>query len=241
MHPGSIPGEASISVSSTTPIARRGSRMTSFALQRRVMVENQIRPFDVTDLAVLAAFEEVPRERFVPPQGRDLAYSDREAPLSAPGRYLLAPMVLARMIQGAGVAPDAHVLDVAGGTGYSAAVLARLARSVAALEPDPGLAALAREALAGTGVTPVEGPIEDGVPTGAPYDVILVNGAVEVEPRSLFEQLAQDGRLVCVLGAGRAAKVMLYRRTGDDIGGWPLFDAAAPLLPAFRHAPAFVF
>ena len=223
--------------------------MLDFAKARRMMVDSQLRTFDVNDLAVLAAFDEVPRERFVPPGRESLAYMDQDLPVAedvngAERRFMLSHMVLARMIQALELKPGDKVLDVAPGLGYSSAVLARLGCSVIALEADEDLAAQLRRRLAAAGVEGAivgSGPLEHGYPDAAPYDAILVNGAVETRPDALLRQLADRGRLVCVEGRGRSARATLTVRSGDAYGSRPLFDAAAPPLAAFRAEPGFVF
>jgi protein-L-isoaspartate(D-aspartate) O-methyltransferase len=223
--------------------------MLDFAKARRMMVDSQLRTFDVNDLAVLAAFDEVPREAFVPAGRESLAYMDQDIPVSDGAgarerRFMLASMVLARMIQALEVGPGDKVLDVACGLGYSSAVLARLGCSVIALETDEALAEEARRRLGWCGVEGVmiaAGALERGYPEAAPYEAILVNGAVEVRPDGLLRQLGEGGRLVCVEGRGRAARATLYVRAGDAFGSRPLFDAAAPALGAFRAEPGFVF
>jgi len=223
--------------------------MLDFAKARRMMVDSQLRTFDVNDLALLAAFDEVPRERFVPPGREGLAYMDQDLPVMAAGegaerRFMLAPMVLARMIQALELKPGDKVLDVACGLGYSSAILSRLGCAVIALEANGDLAGEARRRLAQNGVEGVmvtAGPLEGGCPDAAPYDAILVNGCVETRPEGLLRQLADRGRLACVEGRGRAASATLTVRSGDAFGSRPLFDAAAPALAAFRAAPGFVF
>jgi protein-L-isoaspartate(D-aspartate) O-methyltransferase len=224
--------------------------MPDIAAQRRLMVDSQLRTFDVNDPAVLHAMATVPRELFLPEPLRPLAYSDQALRIGDPAdpaaaRVMLMPMVLARMIQVAGVAPGARVLDVASGAGYSAAVMARIGARVTALENDPALTAMAKAALTAvevTGVAPVTGPLEQGWPETSPYDVILVEGAFEVEPKTLLAQLAEGGRLVGIEGAGRSARVMLYTKArGGDVGGRPVFDAGAPVLASFRRPAEFVF
>jgi protein-L-isoaspartate(D-aspartate) O-methyltransferase len=220
--------------------------MMDFAIARRAMVDSQLRPSDVTDQELLAAMLEIPRERFVPAGLAGVAYLDRDLPVD-PKRALLKPMVLARMIQAAGLQTGERVLDVACGTGYSSAILARLSASVTALEDDADRARRCGEIFAqltplGTGnVVAVGGPLEAGWPAGAPYDVILVNGACETEPHGLIRQLAEGGRLIAVMGTGPIGKATLFRKDHGEIGSRPLFDAAAPALPAFAKAPAFVF
>ena len=187
----------------------------------------------------------VARERFVPARLADLAYIDQDLPIAGAGagdRFLLKPATLARLLQAADVESSDRVLDVGCGTGYAAAVLAGLAAEVVALEQEATLAAEARKQLAGlANVQVVEGPLEAGHKAGAPYDLILVEGAVEVVPPALLEQLAEGGKLVTVVGYGRAAAATVYTRADGDVGDRPVFDAAAPALPGFRKPKAFVF
>jgi protein-L-isoaspartate(D-aspartate) O-methyltransferase len=214
-----------------------------FAIARRMMVDGQIRPADVTDPYLLTAMLEIPRERFVPEALANLAYLDTALRIDA-ARTLLTPMALARLIRSSEVTSRDRVLDVACGTGYSSAILARLAADVVALEDDAARAGRCRETLRLTGVANVTvetGPLDAGWSARAPYDVILVNGAFEVEPHGLFAQLAEGGRLVGVLGSGPDGKAILYRKDRGEIGSRPLFDSAATLLPAFAKAPAFTF
>ncbi len=218
-----------------------------FAAARRTMIDTQLRTYDVSDLEVLAAIEAVAREGFVSAGQRPFAYVDHQIVVTAGediSRTLLAPMVLARMIQSAQVRPDDRVLDVAGGSGYSAAVLSRLAGDVVALEEMDPMAALARRSLdaAGCGaVRTVSGPLAAGVRSEAPFDLIFVNGAMDVDPDGLFAQLSDGGRLVGLKGRGRSGRVMVYRKAGDGISGRPVFDAAAPPLPGFARAEVFTF
>jgi protein-L-isoaspartate(D-aspartate) O-methyltransferase len=224
--------------------------MIDFATARRMMVDGQIRPNDVTDLRIIAAMLEVPRERFLPAAKMALAYLDLDIPVvegpdGRPRRRLLKPMLLGKMIQAAEIGAEDSVLDVGCGTGYASAVIATLARSVVALEEDAALALAAKENLYALGVTTVSvetGPLASGYPGRAPYDVILLEGASEIEPQTLFPQLRDGGRLVCVRSGGTAVgKALVYRRSGDDVSGWPVFDATASVLPGFAAAPAFVF
>jgi protein-L-isoaspartate(D-aspartate) O-methyltransferase len=215
--------------------------MTDFAAARRNMVDGQVRTADVTDLRILAAMQEVPRERFLPPALAGLAYLDLDVPLGG-GRRLLKPMVFAKLIQAAAPAGTDRVLDVGCATGYGAAVLARIAGQVVALEQDPELAKTATAALADeANVSTASVPLVEGWPPGAPYDVILLEGAAEQVPPALLRQLSDGGRLACVLGAGPDARATLYRRSGDDIGARPLFNATAAVLPGFVKPPEFAF
>jgi protein-L-isoaspartate(D-aspartate) O-methyltransferase len=226
--------------------------MTDFAAPRLAMVESQLRPNEVTDRRLLAAMLTLPRERFVPPKLRGLAYMDEAIQVfpsvdGAPARFLLAPMVLARLIQLAAVEPGDEVLDIGCTTGYSTTVLSRLARRVVGLEPEPELAEAAREALRDHGIANaeiVEGPLDRGHPAGAPYDVILVNGAVREPPEALFPQLKPGGRLAVVVlsgaNSGTQGKAFLFVKIGEEASGRPYFDAGAQLLPGFIPARAFV-
>ena len=217
--------------------------MNLFPAARRLMVDGQIRTADVTDSRILAAFGQVPRERFVPADEADLAYLDRDTPVGH-GRRLLKPMVLARMIHALAIDAGDRVLDVGAATGYSSAILARLDASVLALEENADLAQAAERTLAAldsANVTVRQGPLTAGWPAEGPYDAILLNGAVERLPDAFTTQLSEGGKLVCVMRRNTAAKVMLYRAGGGELSGRVLFDAAAPLLPGFVAPPEFVF
>jgi protein-L-isoaspartate(D-aspartate) O-methyltransferase len=223
--------------------------MEDFDALRTRMVDRQLRTEDVTDYAILAAMGELPREQFVPPRLRSLAYIDvdlsvKDAGGALPARYLMEPAPFARLIQAAEIEPTDIVLDVGCATGYSTAVLARLADSVVAVEVDAELAVLAGENLVDLGVANaavVTGPLTAGYPSEGPYDVIFLGGAVEVVPDTLFEQLKEGGRLVGVVGYGRAAQAVLFTRTSGDIGSRPLFNAHLQPLPGFNKLKAFVF
>jgi len=223
--------------------------MNDYVTLRTKMVDGQLRTQGVTDLDVLAAIGEVPREHFVPAKSRPLAYIDadilvKEAGEGGEARYLMEPAPFARLVQLAGIGKSDIVLDIGCGTGYSAAVLARLADSVVALESDPELAQQASEALVELGidnVAVVETLLESGYPSEGPYDVVFVDGAVEMVPEALFQQLKVGGRLVAVVGFGRAAPVMVYTRSNDEVAGRAAFDADVRPLPGFRKPRAFVF
>jgi protein-L-isoaspartate(D-aspartate) O-methyltransferase len=210
---------------------------------RRHMVDGQIRTADVTNPSLIAAMRAVPRELFVPPAQATLAYSDGDINLGQ-GRALLRPIVLGKLIQGADLRPGDQVLDIGCGTGYCAAVLAHMGAAVVALEEDPDLARQAEAALAKAvagQVAVVRGPLAAGWPAAAPYDLILLDGAIEVAPDALGRQLKPNGRLAAIFGRGPAAKAMIYRQIEGHLVGRPIFDAAAPLLPGFAAPPAFVF
>ncbi len=217
--------------------------MTDFATARRHMVDGQIRTTDVTDLRILTAMDEVAREAFLPPALAGIAYLDLAPPVGeGGGRHMLKPAAFAKLVQAAEIADTDRVLDVGCASGYGAAVLARVAGQVVALEQDPAMVKAATGALAGEAkVSVVSGPLNEGWPSGAPYDVILLEGAAEVVPPALFQQLAEGGRLACILGAGPGAKATVYRRGGADIGARAVFDAAASVLPGFAKPLEFAF
>jgi protein-L-isoaspartate(D-aspartate) O-methyltransferase len=215
-----------------------------FALARRMMVDGQVRTRDVFDTNLLAAMAEIPRERFVPPEQAALAYVDRNVPLTPQGsRCLLQPMVLSHLLQAADIAEHEHVLDVGCATGYTAAIVARLAGTVVALEEDRMLAATARRVLGelAPAVKIVEGPLQAGWPELGPYDVIVLEGATEVIPPALFGQLKDGGRLVTIDGVRPGAKATVFWSVKGEVSCRPLIEAAAPLLPGFAKPPAFVF
>jgi protein-L-isoaspartate(D-aspartate) O-methyltransferase len=222
--------------------------MFDTAAARRMMVDCQVRTADVTNLDLIDAMLAVPRELFVPSALAGLAYLDSDIAIGG-GRALLKPMVLAKLIQAAGLSANDHVLDVACGTGYSSAILSRLAGSVVALEEDASLAGLARQALSAVAasqvsacqISVVTGPLTAGWAAAGPYDFILLNGATEVTPETYAGQLKPHGRLACIYRAGPAGKAMLYRLVEGQLVGRPIFDATAPLLPGFVAPPAFVF
>jgi len=223
--------------------------MADFSAARRMMVDGQIRTNGVTDQRLIAAMLDIPREAFVPRARRELSYLDldiavSEAASGKPARHLLKPMTIAKLLQAAAPSPGDRALDVGCTSGYSSAVLARVTASVVAVEAEASLAAQAKAALSDAGIANVEvvtGALASGAAAKGPYDVIVMEGAAEFVPQALLDQLAEGGRLVCILGLGPAAKATIYSRNRGDIGSRPVFDAAAPALPGFTKAPAFVF
>ena len=217
--------------------------------QRTNMVESQVRPSDVTDRRIIRAMLEVPRERFVPASLQALAYMDETVPAiegagGRPGRFLLAPRIFAKLVQLAEIGPDAVVLDVGCATGYSTAILGRLAKAVVAVEVDAALAARATQTLRQLGVNNavvIEGALEGGAPSHAPFDAILLNGAVPRMPQELLEQLKDGGRLVAVIADGAFGRAQVWRRTGKVFDPRPVFDAGAQPLPGFSRQVEFVF
>ncbi len=215
----------------------------NFAAARANMVESQLRPNKVTDDALLEAFANVPRELFVPPPLRNVAYVDEDVPLGN-GRFLMEPMILGRLLQLAAIEASNVVLDVGCATGYGSAIMAQLANTVVAVESDPALAALATAALAELScdnVAVIETGLELGAPHQAPYHVIVIEGAVEVIPQPIFDQLGEGGRLVSVVNRDGVRRATLFVRTAAAVSSRPAFDAAVPVLPGFRETAGFVF
>ena len=224
--------------------------MIDYATKRRHMVESQLRPNGITDARITSAMFELPREAFVPAALQALAYIDEDIAINdrASGqkrRFLMEPMVFARLVQLAEIGPEDIVLDVGCGLGYSTAILARLSGSVVALEDDETLRLGAAENLAANGVTNaavVQGPLADGYPKEAPYDVIFVNGQVPEVPPSLLEQLKDGGRLVAVIDQGPVGKASLFSRHKSATSRRIAFDASIGRLPGFEEVePSFVF
>ncbi len=217
--------------------------MTDYAAARKQMVDSQLLPNKVTDARLIEAMSAVPREAFLPQSRRGVAYVDEDVQV-APGRYVIEPMVFARMLQEAAIRKTDAVLDVGCATGYSTAVLARIAGVVVAVEEDIALAAQASANLASTGVenaAVTAGPLNAGYPAQAPYDVIVLEGSVEEVPAPLLDQLGEGGRLVAVLAGRGMGKATLYTRSGGVIGHRQLFDAGLPPLPGFAREAGFVF
>jgi protein-L-isoaspartate(D-aspartate) O-methyltransferase len=222
--------------------------MTDFTAARLNMVESQVRPNGITDRRIIAAMEDVPREMFVPERFRAVAYVDEDVPL-APAeekqgpRVLIEAMTFARLLQHAEIKPEDRVLVVGAGTGYGAAVIARIAAHVVALESDPGLVSEARERLVGLrSVVVVEGWLPAGAMAQQPFNVIVLEGRAEEVPQSLLSQLAEGGRLVAVVGETVLARAKVFSKAGQTIAVRDAFDASVAALPGFgKKKPAFVF
>jgi protein-L-isoaspartate(D-aspartate) O-methyltransferase len=221
--------------------------MSGFSTARQKMVDGQVRPSDVTDLRIIDAMLAVPREAFVPQSQRALAYLDLDLDVSegAPAkRFLIKPAVIAKMLQAAEIQDTDKVLVAGCATGYAAALVAKLAAQVTATECDPSLAAKTREVLTQLGlgnVTVQAAAVAEGNPANAPYDVIVLDGATEVTPDSLYRQLKEGGRLVGVFAMTKPQRAMIVTRSPGDFGNRALFDAAVPVLPGLERLPAFVF
>jgi len=221
--------------------------MSGYSTARQKMVDGQVRPSDVTDVRIIDAMLAVPREAFVPEAKRALAYLDLDLDVSEGGaapRFLIKPVVLAKMLQAAEIKETDRVLVVGCATGYAAAVIAQFTTQVTATECDSALAAKAGAALAANGCGNVAvrtAAGAEGDPANGPYDVIVLNGATEVVPERLFAQLRNGGRLVGVFAMSRPARATLVTSSHSDFGHRALFDAAAPVLPGMERVPAFVF
>jgi len=218
--------------------------MINFEQCRRNMVECQLRTNKVTDEGVLAAMGRVPREVFTGPEYETIAYVDEDLPIGY-GRYLMEPMVLARMLQAARIGAEDVILDIGCGSGYSAAVCAQIGATVVAVESDPRLAADATRIMAeleADNVVVVVGTLKDGYQAQAPYDVIVFSGSVPEIPAAVQGQLSQGGRLVAVLmedeGPGRA---VVMERSGSRIETRTICDPSIPPLPGFEREKGFVF
>ncbi|BDA84334.1 protein-L-isoaspartate O-methyltransferase [Aureimonas sp. SA4125] len=214
-----------------------------FAAARIKMVDNQVRTTDVTDARILRALLSVPRETFVPEARRSLAYIDDDLSLGE-GRFLMEASPFARLLQLAGIGAGDRVLVIGCGSGYSAAVVAQLAADVVVVESSSSLAQAARDGLAQSAVsncTVIEGPLTDGHAAGAPYDVVFVEGAVDVVPAGLFKQLAESGRLIVVEGLGNAGFAVAYLNEEGVISRRTAFNCSVKPLPGFAQPRAFSF
>ncbi len=222
--------------------------MIDYLQARTTMVDCQLRPNGVTDLAVLEAFSTVPREEFVPSRSRALSYTDEDIAVQPDStghsaRYLMAPMALAKLISLAGIEKDDIVLDIGCASGYSTALLSLLCNSVVALECDEDLARQAGEKLTELNydnAVVVSGALEDGYASEGPYDIIFIGGAVDRVPEALFSQLKDGGRLAVVEGVGNAGVARLYTKNGDIASGRSGFNCAVKPLPGFQVAEEFV-
>lgn len=215
--------------------------MNDFETRRRMMVDTQVRPSDVTKYPIIDAMLQVPRELFVPESLRAVAYVGGNLALGG-GRALLAPRTLSKMLEALNVTPGDLVLDIGVATGYSAAVLAQLAEAVVAVEEDNALAKEAESALSEVGadnVAVVTGPLAQGAAKHGPYDVILLDGAVEILPAGIESQLGEHGRIAALFMDGRLGVVRVGHKVDGAVAWRDAFNASAPLLPGFAAQPVF--
>jgi len=213
-----------------------------FDAARETMVESQIRPSDVTDLNLLAAFRHTPRERFVPASKMALAYGDTVLNYGD-GRSLLSPRDFAKLVQAADIQPDEVVLDISCARGYSTAILSKLAETVVGLDVDDETVERATALLTDLGVlnaAVVKGDLKRGAPEHGPFNVIMVGGAVTTVPDAWFGQLANGGRLAVMIKDGPIGRATIYTKSGDAIGRRVVFDGQAPLLSGFEPVRDFV-
>ncbi len=220
------------------------TEMTDFNAARANMVDSQLRTNKVTDPKVIAGFETIPREAFLPEALRSIAYVDEDISIGD-GRYVMEPMVLARLIQAAAPTDEDIVLEIGSARGYGTAILAQIAATVVGLDSDQELVGTANETLNAMGIdnaVAVSGNMAEGYAKQAPYDVILFSGSIAKAPDAVTAQLADGGRMVAVVldedGVGRAT---LFQRTGGNVTGRPLFDASTPCLVGFERTSDFVF
>ena len=212
------------------------SPIPEFATARQAMVDSQLRPQGVTDPAVLRAMGSIEREKFLPPETRPLAYVDRAVSMGD-GRFLSAPAVLGQLLTQMMARPGQRALVIGAGTGYSAEILAAMRLDVTALESSAALASKARE----LGVEVVQGPLEKGYVAHAPYDQVLIDGAVEYIPDVIIEQMTEGGRLGTALVDRGITRLIVGRKAGIAFGYLSLSDAGVPALPGFSRPRAFTF
>ena len=215
--------------------------MSEFAARRVMMVDTQVRPSDVTKFPIIDAMLSVPRETFVPDDKREAAYVGENLTLS-PGRVVLEARTLAKLLDALDIQPGELVLDLGCGLGYSAAIIARLAETVVAVEQDEALAANAQRILSEEGVdnaVVVTGKLVDGAAKCAPYDVITVEGGVEIIPDAVLSQLKEGGRIGAVFMDGAVGTAKVGYKTEGRMTWRPVFNAAAPVLPGFQAKRGF--
>lgn len=222
---------------------------SDFSQQRDTMVEGQLRTRDLINVPVLNAFREIPREYFVPESRRSLSYIDEDLEVlprseSSPARYLTEPAVFARLLQLGAIRSSDIVLDIGCVTGYSTAIISRIASFVVGLEVDPALAERASATLAEldcANATVAVGELAAGYNSHAPYDLIVLQGSVEYMPDTLLDQLGEGGRLVAVLGTGNAARAHIFVKDNGVVSDRSDFNAAVHPLPGFQLEKGFVF
>ena len=225
----------------TLDTATTGAPASAFATMRHAMVASQLRTNAVNDQRVVAAMARVPREEFLPAEVRSIAYRDTAIPLGG-GRYANLPMATGRLLTEAYLTATDRVLLIGAATGYTAAVLAEIVGSVVAVESDPALLATARTALAGVAnVDLVEGPMQDGHAASAPYDVLIVDGAIESIPDALVAQISPGGRVVAGIAERGLTRLASGRKTDGGFALAPFVDVECVALPGFATPKPFKF
>lgn len=215
--------------------------MTDFSKNRTTMVDTQVRPSDVTKFPIIEAMLSVPRENFVPADRRAAAYAGEQLPLAS-GRVILDPRLMAKMLDAVDIQAEEMVLDVGPGLGYSSALVARMAEAVVAVEEIPELATEAERALtdiSADNVAVVEGPLAEGAAKHGPYDVILLQGAVQKIPEALIQQLKDGGRIAALFVDGVHGEMRLGYKTDGKVSWRFMFNGSAPVLPGFEKERAF--
>ena len=217
--------------------------MADFAARRRIMVDTQVRPSDVTSFPIIDAMLKIPREAYVPDAARELAYLGGPIPLGD-GRQLMEPRSIAKMLEALDVTPDEMVLEIGPGLGYTTALLAYLAEAVVAVEENETLAREAEATLLAQSVdnaAVLTAPLAEGSPKNGPYDAIIIFAGVEEVPVTLTDQLKEGGRIMAVFMSGPLGEVRLGRKLQGDVSWRVEFNATAPILPGFARAPSFEF
>ena len=215
--------------------------MPDFAARRTMMVDTQVRPSDVTKFPIIEAMLTIPREEFVPATQRETAYLGENLDIGE-GRVLLEPRTLAKLLDALNISNDELVLDIGSAMGYSSAVIARMAEAVVAVEENETLSSEAQEALSGAGTDNVilhSGPLADGAAQHGPYDVIVIEGAVEAIPAALIDQLKEGGRIGCLFQEGALGEARIGLKQSGVLSWRMAFNAGAPLLPGFLTEKAF--
>ena len=215
--------------------------MPDFAARRTMMVDTQVRPSDVTKFPIIEAMLTIPREEFVPATQRETAYLGENLDIGE-GRVLLEPRTLAKLLDALNISNDELVLDIGSAMGYSSAVIARMAEAVVAVEENEALSSEAQEALSGAGTDNVilhSGPLADGAAQHGPYDVIVIEGAVEAIPAALIDQLKEGGRIGCLFQEGALGEARIGLKQSGVLSWRMAFNAGAPLLPGFLTEKAF--
>lgn len=216
--------------------------MSEFASRRMMMVDTQVRPSDVTKFPIIEAMLRIPREVYVPDSQREVAYVGEHLELGG-NRVILDPRTLAKTLDALDVQPGDLVLDLGPALGYSAAILARLAQTVVAVEEDAAMAAEAQRVLSQEGVdnaVVVQGPLAAGAPKHGPYDVIMIEGGAETVPAAIVAQLKDGGRIAALVMEGPLGTLRIGRKEAGRIDWRDVFNTAAPVLPGFERPRGFV-